>query len=155
MAALRRVTPLEISCIAAWLMIVAIDVTLIAADHSFVAHPAHGIALSISAVVSWYALTLRALRPIRVSLGELRLTLAEVRIHQRDAVLEITGEMPRAAAVGVRQLAALVESSDRDRDLLVAALRDEIERVRGDAQTELRASMRWVMERLAERGIDP
>jgi hypothetical protein len=155
MATLRRVTSLEISCIAAWALIIAIDVTLIAADHSFVAHPAHGIALSLAAVVSWYALTLRALRPIRVSLGELRLTLAELRIRQRETVMEITGEMPRPGAVSVRHLAELVEASDRDRDLIAAALRDEIERARGDAQTELRASMRWVIERLSERGIDP
>lgn len=155
MATVRRITPLEISCIAAWLLIVAIDATLIAADHSFVAHPAHGIALSLTAVASWYTLTVRAMRPVRVSLAEMRLTLAEVRIRQRETVMEITGEMPRQSGVSVRRLAELVEASDRDRDLIAAALHDEIERARADAQTELRASMRWVMERLAERGIDP
>lgn len=144
--------PVEVACVCVWLVLVAIDVTLLASGQAFVAHPVHALALTATCALTAYALVaralVRALRPVHARLDAMAR-------HQSIATVEITGEIPRHSADAVRRLSELVEASDRDRDLQVASLHDAVDRARADAQTELRASMRWVFERLAERGIDP
>lgn len=67
---------------------------------------------------------------------------------------EVTGELPKVANASatdvMKYVQGLIEAGDRDRDLAIAALHDELAKMRDEAKEELQACMRWVLERLGE-----
>lgn len=146
------ITVLELVCIVGWLVLTAVDATLISLDRPAMWHPSHSIALGAIAVISMYALTIRALRPVLRELESLRSTQAA----HAGAFKEVTGEIPRVATGrDLARLALLVEASDRDRDLQLAGMHDAVDKARADAALELQASMRWVLDRFRELGVGP
>jgi hypothetical protein len=146
------ITVLELVCIVGWLVLIAIDATMIFVGQLVTWNPAHSIALCAVSVISIYALTIRALRPVLREIEGLRAAQAA----HAGVIKEVSGEIPRVATGrDLARLALAVEASDRDRDLELAGMHDALKQARADAAKELQASMRWVIERFRDLGVNP
>jgi hypothetical protein len=105
----------------------------------------------ILAVQQWLATNIAAAaKRVEHRADELQNGVDENNIRLED----VTGELPKVASETAADVMAyvkgLIEAGERDRDLQIAALHDELAKAKDEQKAELQACMRWVLEQLGE-----